>query len=52
MLREVGKRALAVLEAFLSEHGRVMPRTMLRDAIERLPEGETEGILARGNVAG
>ncbi len=30
MLREVGKRDLGVLEGFLAEHYRQMPRTMLR----------------------
>ena len=37
-LREVGKRDQAALEGFLAGHHRGMPRTMLRYAIERLPE--------------
>ena len=38
VLREVGKKDQSVLEEFLLEHNKKMPRTMLRYAIERLPE--------------
>jgi 3-methyladenine DNA glycosylase AlkD len=38
VLREVGKKDRSVLEEFLLEHYKKMPRTMLRYAIERLPE--------------
>jgi 3-methyladenine DNA glycosylase AlkD len=36
MLRELGKRDQRMLEDFLAQHGKNMPRTMLRYAIERL----------------
>lgn len=49
MLREAGKRDPQRLDAFLAERYRRMPRTMLRTAIERLPEGRQQGYL-RGEV--
>ena len=47
MLREVGKRNVAVLEQFLDEHCRVMPRTMLRYSIEKFPEKRRQAYLKR-----
>ncbi len=49
MLREVGKRNLVAEKGFLGKHYRVMPRTMLRYAIERFPEKERKAYL-NGNV--
>lgn len=49
MLREVGKRDRAREEAFLKTHHRAMPRTMLRYAIERLPESRRQAYL-RGEI--
>jgi 3-methyladenine DNA glycosylase AlkD len=50
MLREVEKRQTTVAEAFLQSHYRNMPRTMLRYAIERLPEARRQAYL-KGTVA-
>ncbi len=47
MLREVGKRDRARLEDFLDRYGCVMPRTMLRYAIERFPEELRQSYLKR-----
>jgi len=40
MLRELGKKDVNLLRRFLKQHSHEMPRTMLRYAIERLPEPE------------
>ena len=41
MLREMGKRvSMNLLREFLRQHAHEMPRTMLRYAIEKMPEGE------------
>jgi 3-methyladenine DNA glycosylase AlkD len=45
MLREAGKRNEEVLIYFLAEHHAEMPRTMLRYAIEKLPESRRKRIL-------
>ena len=49
MLREAGKRQPGALRAFLRSRYRVMPRTMLRYAIERFPEQERLAYL-RGRI--
>jgi len=45
MLREIWKRHPTTGEAFLKKHHRTMPRTMLRYAIERLPESRRKKYL-------
>ena len=47
MLREVGKKAKGVLEAFLDQHGKVMPRTMLRYAIEHFSPDQRRAYLQK-----
>ncbi len=48
-LREVGKRNIAALRGFLSQYCDVMPRTMLRYSIEKLPENERKRWLNNNN---
>ena len=46
MLREVGKRDISGLNAFLADNAAAMPRVMLRYAIERMPEKDRKKWLA------
>ena len=48
MLREVGKKDKHTLKVFLDDHAASMPRTMLRYAIEKLPDTERISYLAQG----
>jgi 3-methyladenine DNA glycosylase AlkD len=47
LLRETGKRDMARLEIFLMERGSELPRTTLRYAIERFPEGKRRRLLLK-----
>jgi 3-methyladenine DNA glycosylase AlkD len=47
MLREMGKRDKDLLVQFLEKHCKLMPRTMLRYAIEKFPEEERKQFMQR-----
>ncbi|MDY5239498.1 MAG: DNA alkylation repair protein [Bacteroides helcogenes] len=47
MLREMGKRDKDLLVQFLEKHGKEMPRTALRYAIEKFPEEERREFMKR-----
>jgi 3-methyladenine DNA glycosylase AlkD len=47
MLREVGKRDLQAEKRFLDRHAAVMPRTMLRYAVERMSDRERRHYMGR-----
>jgi 3-methyladenine DNA glycosylase AlkD len=48
MLREVGKRNINMLIEFLDQHGKYMPRTMLRYAIEKFSPQQRQEYLSTG----
>jgi 3-methyladenine DNA glycosylase AlkD len=50
LLREAGKTDMPRLRRYLLEHGRMIPRTALRYAIERFPRPEREFLLGATRV--
>lgn len=52
MLRETGKKDEAALVKFLDAHSQIMPRTMLRYAIEKFPEEQRQEYLKRTKTQG
>lgn len=48
MLREVGKKDIKQLSKFLDKYAQIMPRTMLRYAIEKYPENKRKRYLLAG----
>jgi 3-methyladenine DNA glycosylase AlkD len=50
MLREAWKRDPLAIEEFLDEHATVMPRTMLRYAIEKLDEKKRKNYLLKRKI--
>ncbi|MCX5694731.1 MAG: DNA alkylation repair protein [Candidatus Omnitrophica bacterium] len=50
MLREVGKRDSVAEERFLKKYSHIMPRTMLRYAIERFPQYKRQAYLQKKRV--
>jgi 3-methyladenine DNA glycosylase AlkD len=50
MLREIGRRDRGVLSGFLDEYASVMPRTMLRYAIEHLEVPERAHYLGQKSL--
>lgn len=51
MLREVGKRDRAPLEAFLTEHAHEMPRTMLRYSLEHFAAAQRQRFMDARRLA-